>query len=233
MVASILAPLAITERRQTAKADETRNRILDAALRLFRERGFAETTMRDVATAAGVATGAAYYYFRSKEELVLAFYVRTDQEAAEVFAAAIASSKDLKKRMRGLIEAKFAQFAAHRALLTALLKAGVDPRDRLSPFGDETAEVREQNIEWYARALDGSDVKVPRDLAPHLPRLLWMYHMGLIYFWITDESPRQQRTQRLVDATLDLVVQLLKASSLPFMGPLRKKALRVLDAIEG
>ena len=228
----MLAPVAITERRQTAKADETRNRILDAALRLFRERGFAETTMRDVATEAGVATGAAYYYFRSKEELVLAFYVRTDQEAAEVFAAAIAASKDLKKRMRGLIDAKFAQFVEHRALLTALLKAGVDPRDRLSPFGSETAAVREDNIAWYERALEGSDVKLPRDLAPHVPRLLWLYHMGLIYFWITDESPRQQRTQRLVDATLDLVVQLLKVSSLPLMGPLRKKALKVLQAIE-
>ena len=227
----MLAPVTIIERRQTAKADETRNRILDAALSLFREHGFAETTMRDVATAAGVATGAAYYYFRSKEELVLAFYVRTDQEAAELFAGAIASSKELKKRMRGLIEAKFAQFAEHRALLTALLKAGVDPRDRLSPFGSETAEVRDDSIAWYARAVDGSDTKLPRDLAPHVPRLLWMYHMGLIYFWITDESPRQQRTQRLVDATLDLVVQLLKASSLPFMGPLRKRALKLLEAI--
>ncbi len=228
----MLAPVTIIERRQTAKADETRNRILDAALRLFRERGFGETTMRDVATAAGVATGAAYYYFRSKEELVLAFYVRTDQEAAELFTGAIATSKELRKRLRGLIEAKFAQFEEHRALLTALLKAGVDPRDRLSPFGSETAAVRDDSIAWYARALDGSDVKLPRDLAPHVPRLLWMYHMGLIYFWITDESPRQQRTQRLVDATLDLVVQLLKASSLPFMGPLRKRALKVLEAIE-
>jgi hypothetical protein len=59
-----------------------------------------------------------------------------------------------------------------------------------------------------------------------------MYHMGLIYFWITDPSPRQERTRRLVDATVDLVVQLLKASSLPFMGPLRKRALKVLEAIE-
>ena len=220
------------ERKQTAKADETRNRILDAALRLFRERGFAETTMRDVATEAGVATGAAYYYFRSKEELVLAFYVRTDHEMREVFTKAIASSKDLRKRMRGLIDAKFEQFVEHRALLTALLKAGVDPRDRLSPFGEETRDVREETIEWYARAIEGSDVKLPRDIAPHVPRLLWMYHMGLIYFWITDQSPRQERTRRLVDATLDLVVQLLKASSLPFMGPLRKRALKVLDAIE-
>jgi AcrR family transcriptional regulator len=216
----------------TAKAEETRNRIVDAALLLFRERGFAQTTMRDIAAEAGVATGAAYYYYRSKEELVLAFYVRTDHEAGEAFGKAIASSKRLEKRIRGLLEAKFAQFSQHRALLTALLKAGVDPRDPLSPFGEQTREVREDNIAWYARALEGSDVKLPSDLGPHVPRLLWMYHMGLIYYWITDESPGQQRTHRLVDATLDLIVQLLKASSLPFMGPLRKRALKVIHAVE-
>ena len=218
--------------KTTTKAEETRNRILDAALRLFRERGFAETTMRDVAAEAGVATGAAYYYYRSKEELVLAFYVRTDQEARELFAAALGKSKKLEKRMRGLIEAKFAQFAEHRALLTALLKAGVDPRDPLSPFGEETRAVREENIAWYARALEGSDVKPPADVAADVPRLLWLYHMGIIYYWITDTSEGQIRTQRLLDATLDLVVQLLKAASLPFMGPLRKRAIRVLRAIQ-
>lgn len=216
----------------TSKAEETRNRILDAALALFRDRGFAETTMRDVAAEASVATGAAYYYYRSKEDLVLAFYVRTDQEARPIFADAIASSKKLEKRMRGLIEGKLQQFAEHRALLTALLKAGVDPRDPLSPFGEETRAVREENIAWFDRALEGSDVKLPTDIAPHVPRLLWLYHMGIVYFWITDRSPNQVRTQRLLDATLDLIVQLLKASSLPFMGPLRKRALKVMRAVE-
>lgn len=216
----------------TAKAEETRNRILDAALRLFRERGFDATTMRDVAAEAGVATGAAYYYYRSKEELVMAFYLRTDEEAREMFARAIAASKDLKKRLGGLIAAKFAQFADHRNLLTTLLKSGVDPRDPLSPFGEETRGVRDESIAWYARALEGSNVAIPKDLAPHLPRLLWLYHMGLVYYWIVDSSPGQRKTQRLADATLDLIVQLLKVSSLPLMGPLRKRALRVLDAID-
>jgi AcrR family transcriptional regulator len=216
----------------TAKAEETRDRILDAALRLFRERGFEQTTMRDVAKEAGVATGAAYYYYRSKEDLVMAFYLRTDEEARAIFEKAIASSKDLKKRIRAMIEGKFVQFAEHRGLLAALLKAGVDPRAPLSPFGAETKEVRDDNIAWYARALAGSDVSVPKDLAADVPRLLWLYHLGLIYFWIIDESPKQRRTQRLLDATLDLVVQLLKVSSLPLMGPLRKRALKVLRAVD-
>jgi AcrR family transcriptional regulator len=216
----------------TPKAEETRNRILDAALRLFRERGFEQTTMRDVAAEAGVATGAAYYYYRSKQELVLAFYLRTDEESKESFSHAIAASKDLRKRLSGLVEAKFAQFEEHRALLTTLLKTGVDPRDPLSPFSEETRVVREDNILWYARALEGSDVTVPKDLAPHVPRLLWLYHMGLIYYWIVDTSAGQRKTRKLADATLDLVVQLLKVASLPFMGPLRKRALKVLRAVE-
>jgi AcrR family transcriptional regulator len=222
----------LTERRQTAKAEETRERILDAALRLFRARGFEQTTMRDVATEAGVATGAAYYYYRSKQDLVMAFYLRTDEESRDAFTKAIAASKSLQKRLRGIVDAKFEQFAEHRSLLTTLLKAGVDPRDPLSPFGEETKQVRDDSIAWYARAIEGSDVKVPSDVAPHLPRLLWMYHMGLIYYWIIDTSPEQRRTARITDATLELIVQLLRISSLPLMGPLRKRALKVLRAFE-
>jgi len=223
---AMLAPMA------TAKAEETRARILDAALRLFRERGFDATTMRDVAVEAGVATGAAYYYYRSKEDLVMAFYLRTDEEARETVRSAISSTRDLRKRLRGIIEAKFEQFEEHRSLLTTLLKAGVDPRDPLSPFGRETKRVRDENIEWFARALEGSDVKLPKDLAPHVPRLLWLYHVGLIYHWIIDETPAQRKTKRVVETTVDLIVQLLRVASLPLMGPLRKRALNVLRALE-
>src|SRR3954452_22778924 len=101
----------------TAKAEETRERILDAALSLFRQKGFDETTMRDIAAAAGVATGAAYYYFRSKEELVMAFYARTAEEARTLLPPAIDRSKDLRKRLRAVIDMKFEQFAEHRRLL--------------------------------------------------------------------------------------------------------------------
>src|SRR6202044_2561994 len=62
------------------KSEETRTRILEAALGVFRERGFERATMRDVAAAAGVAVGAAYYYFESKDAIVMAFYERSQSE---------------------------------------------------------------------------------------------------------------------------------------------------------
>lgn len=60
----------------TSKAQATRIRILDAALEMFRRQGFELTTMRGIAAEAGVSLGSAYYYFESKEDLVMAFYER-------------------------------------------------------------------------------------------------------------------------------------------------------------
>jgi len=65
----------------TAARGRTRDAIVEAALELFRERGFEGTTMRAVAERAGVSVGNAYYYFSSKDELVQGFY---DQLVAEL-----------------------------------------------------------------------------------------------------------------------------------------------------
>ena len=62
------------------KSEETRSRILEAALTVFKERGFDKASMREIAAQAGVANGAAYYYFDSKDALVMAFYERSQGE---------------------------------------------------------------------------------------------------------------------------------------------------------
>ncbi len=61
------------EVKAAPKSEETRERILNAALKLFRDRGFEAATMRDIAEEAGVATGAAYYYFPSKDAIVMEY----------------------------------------------------------------------------------------------------------------------------------------------------------------
>jgi AcrR family transcriptional regulator len=207
-------------------------RILDAALRLFRERGFDETTMRDIAAAAGVATGAAYYYFRSKEELVMAFYVRTAEEARDIIPAEIAKSRDLRKRIQSIIDLKLQQFEQHRRLMVALVRIGIDPQHPLSPFGEETQTMRDESVESFRLAVVDAKPSVPKDLAADLPRLLWLYQMGVILFWIFDESRGQRKTRVLLDGTLDLIVRLIQISSLPMMGPLRKKLLRIVRAVD-
>ena len=216
----------------TPKAEETRERIVDAALRRFRDEGFDETTMRDVAAEAGMATGAAYYYFRSKEELVMAFYVRTAEEAREVIPPLVTRSHDLGKRLRAIIDTQLAQFEKHRRLMVALVRIGIDPKHPLSPFGEETSAMRNASIDFFRAAISDSKPPVPKDLAEDLPRLLWLYQMGIILFWMFDESRGQRRTRALLDGTIDLLVRLIQISSLPMMGPLRKRLLGIVRAVD-
>src|SRR5206468_814448 len=58
----------------TEKAENTRQLIFEKALELFRERGFDDATMQEIAARAGVAKGAAYYYFPGKEAIIQAYY---------------------------------------------------------------------------------------------------------------------------------------------------------------
>jgi AcrR family transcriptional regulator len=150
------------------KSEATRARILESALATFRERGFEKSTMREIAVAAGVAVGAAYYYFDSKDAIVMAFYQRAQQEMAPSLDAILSKSKTLEARLRGLITYKFEYFAPNRALLGAL-SAHADPAHALSPFSQETAAIREQDIAFFARAVDDSKVKLPSNIRPYLP----------------------------------------------------------------
>src|SRR5581483_247491 len=90
----------------TDKSEETGARILEAALALFRKSGFDATTMREIAERAGVATGAAYYYYPSKEAIVLDFYSRSCAEMQPEIDAALAKASGLEDRLRELIRVK-------------------------------------------------------------------------------------------------------------------------------
>jgi len=210
-----------------SKSAETRERILTAAIELFQTRGFAETTMREIAAAAGVALGGAYYYFASKEAMVMAFYERSAEVVHERVAGVLAGPARLEERVRAVLDARFEYFAPHRRFLGALFRHAADPRDPLSPFSEETRAIREESVAEFAVALEGT--RLPRDLAPHLPWLLWLYQMGLILFWIYDRSPRQQRTRRLVDLSLPLFVQLIDLARLPLVRTLRRKLVALLE----
>ena len=212
------------------KSEETRERIMKSALALFHDDGFDTTTMRDIAAKAGMATGAAYYYFDSKDAIVLAFYDRARSEMEPLLEKALEDSHDLKERLRSLIQVKLDYFAPGRRLLGAL-SGHVNPDSPLSPFSDQTRTIREHDIAFFARALQESRTPGPKDLKTHLPHLLWMYQMGIILFWIYDSSRGQTKTDLLLAKSLDIVVRLIKLSSLPLTGPIRRSVVQLMDTV--
>jgi AcrR family transcriptional regulator len=216
------------------KAELTERKILDAALEMFRTKGFDETTVRDIAAAAEVATGAAYYYYPSKDSIVLAFYQQSCAEMQPRIEEALAqASRNLEDRLRALIEVKLEYFKPYRGVLRALLKSGADPANPLSPFAENNKAIREIDMAWFHKILIDCGIRVPKDLEPHMPEVLWMFQMGVIYFWISDDSRGQQRTTRLLELGSKTVATLLKIAGLPLTRPLRKVAVELIEIVKG
>ena len=80
---------------------------------------------------------------------------------------------------------------------------------------------------------ESRDVRVPKELTPHLPKLLWLYQMGLILYWIYDRSPGQRQTRMLRKKSLALLVSGLKMSGFALLKPLRSKIVDLIVLAEG
>ncbi len=219
---------ALDGRTRTPKGEQTRALILTTALDLFRERGYEETTMRAIAERAGVALGNAYYYFRSKEHLIQAFYARSHQEHLTASLPILTRERDLKERLRGVLRAKIETAEPYHRFSGILFKTAADPQSPLSPFSAESNPVRREATALMAEVLRGSNVKVPRDLEGELPNLLWLYMMGIVLFWIHDFSPGRARTYTLIDHTSDLVARTIALAGVRLLGPVRRRVLQLL-----
>ena len=214
---------------KTKKAGKTRALIVDTAMRLFRERGYEETTMRAIAEEAGVSLGNAYYYFPGKESLIQAFYGRTHEEHLVATEPILERERDLKARLKGVMRAKIDTIMPYHRFAGVLFRTAADPESPLNPFSPESLPVREQATALFEQVVAGSTAKVPGSLAAELPALLWLYHMGVILFWVHDRSSGCERTYRLVDATVDLVVRVITLGSKALFRPLLRSGLKVLQ----
>lgn len=74
---------------------DRRTEILEAAARLFAERGFHATSMRDLCAALGMSPGNLYHWFPSKQAIVAAF-IEADRAETAARLAALASTRDLR-----------------------------------------------------------------------------------------------------------------------------------------
>jgi AcrR family transcriptional regulator len=206
---------------------ETRVRILSAALVTFRQMGLDAATMRQISKDAGVALGAAYYYFPSKEAIVQAFYENVQGEHRQRVLVALApSGLNLEARLRVAFHSKLDIVEGDRKFLGTLFRYTGEPGHPLSVLGDGARHVREQGIAVFNLAI--ADEKLPDDIRAFLPTALWALHMAMLLYFIHDSSPNQQRTRKLVDGVISLVVRLLALAKFPLLKPVRRSLISLL-----
>jgi AcrR family transcriptional regulator len=221
----------VPRKRLTKKAQETQRRILECALELFREKGFDKTSMRDIADAANVAVGASYYYFRTKEELVLAYYEDACSQDTEYVQDLVTRAAGFKERFSSFLRYKVTQLSENRGFMNIIARSAANPEDPLSPFGPQTKHIRDEAIGLMTMMMAESDLKYSEKFRPYLSGVLWFHMMGTIFLWIHDRSKNQYVSDKVIDFSVNLLTQLLWLSSLPLTGPINEIAIRLFDLI--
>jgi AcrR family transcriptional regulator len=213
--------------KNTIKGAATRQRLYVTALALFRTKGFDATTMRDIATGAGMSLGAAYHYFDGKDAIVAEYYGEVQQLHSERVRRAITRLPKLADRLKLALHAKLDILTGDRPLLGALLRYTGDPSHPLSFLGRGTREIQLRSMAVFADAI--ADEPMPDDVRALSPLLLWAMHMGVLLYFLYDESPGQRRTRTLVDRAVDLFVGSLRIAKLAPLRPIRARIRAMLE----
>ena len=186
-----------TRRTQAERSGETRRRILDAALVLLGEKGYAGLRTLDVAQAAGVSKGAQTHHFPSKDELVVAVVEHVFQRTADLGRKRAHRVKSTDEAIKALIadaqEFFFSELflvALDLAIQGRLREAARNPMTELSAATRLPVEAQ-----WRAALVESG---VPGDVADDLLWLTLSIVRGLAVrrLWQHD-APRFNRLFRL------------------------------------
>jgi AcrR family transcriptional regulator len=192
-----------------AVKEQTRQRITAAASTLFGRQGFGPTTTRQLAEAAGVATGTLFNYFPSKEALGMALVAEhADRARAERAASGPDDGATLAEALFALVVGELRHLEPLRPFVAEILDASLTPfaARRADPDGtDAAAAFRTGHLEIVHELLGRhGHLEAATALTT---QLYWTLYLGLLAFWTRDESPHQEDTLALLDRSLDLFVR--------------------------
>ena len=218
----------MSKSRMTPKSIRTRQKILDAALLLFAEKGYEKATMRQIAVGAEIAPGSIYHHFPTKEHIVQTFYDGIHEDHAQACVSILRNEFKLENRLREVILKKIELAEPFKKVSSVLFRVASDPNNPLSPFSAQSSPTRDKSLALFRQLVSGSSAKLPADVEILLPEYLWLYQMGIILYWVHDTSENSRKTFRLIDRTVKLIQTLVDLSSLPLIAPFRKKFTKLM-----
>jgi AcrR family transcriptional regulator len=191
---------AVDDRRAQRRATRianNREEILDAAERVFAERGIGEGSLRDIARASGFSTAAIYNYFENKSDLLAATLVRRGTGLLDAINAAAVSEATSMGRLHRIVDATVAYFEAFPDFRLMLRSARADQTiaavitnyatDQL-PLANQTLKLMTEIIRQGQRNMEVRDGSA--DALVHL-------YMVLVYEHVFLAASRDDHTQVL------------------------------------
>ena len=119
------------QKGRTSKADATRRQLLDAAIEVISERGYADTTVERIVEVAGVSKGVAYYHFSSKADIATCILVEGIGEIVDDFVAIAGKAPSAVEALTAMMDSFAATIFRNagfgRILVSELWRRGSEP----------------------------------------------------------------------------------------------------------
>src|SRR5579871_4906937 len=167
---------------RTKKSLQTFEHVLTTATRLFREKGYVETTMRDISRESKLGLGALYYYFRSKEEIVLRFYEQTGDRAVTAYRNLPETPKKLPEAVAAFLRLRIELLTPYRGLLHVVLREAVDPSSQLSPLHPASRATLDQIVGVFREMVETTGAAKGKE-AQEMARALWLGQIAILFYW--------------------------------------------------
>jgi AcrR family transcriptional regulator len=179
----------------------TRERILETAQRLFAGQGYEATTTRDIAREAGIATGTLFNYFATKEDILTSQAHHALDRARADFERRAGEAESLDEALFAWVAVGLRRLKPLRKHLPALLQSALSPL-AATPTGEGVS----LRVSFLETVVDLGEKHGIRELPPVALQLCWTLYTGVLVFWASDKSPRQEDTLALVDQSLRMFV---------------------------
>ncbi|MEI7441301.1 MAG: TetR family transcriptional regulator [bacterium] len=218
------------EAQALSKSEKTKERLYEAALKLFTRDGFDQSSMRAIAKEAGIAAGASYYHFASKENIVYEYYLRLHQDHMKVLGETLSKNGSFEEKLYLVVKTKIEVALPNKDMARALYRVAANPESPLSPFSEENKNLRLEALKVFQDVVNESKDCFNPQIKKFLPEYLWLYQMGIILFWIYDSSENSKKTFNLIDKTVPLIAYFNKQIQSPFAVPFRNKIISTLKS---
>jgi TetR/AcrR family fatty acid metabolism transcriptional regulator len=189
--------------------DKTKNdkyhRILEAAVTVFAASGFHESTISQIARAAGVADGTIYLYFKNKDDILVHFFNYKTRQVFALFREEVDQAQSAVEKLRNLIRRHLDEFQKDRHM-AVLYQAETHRTNRLAE--DQIREMHKMYLDLVAEIVEQGQVEgsIRRDLYVGLVK---RYIIGgvdeVINTWL--HSDGQYDLTTMADPLVDLFIR--------------------------
>ena len=196
-------------RRERAKA-ACRARIIDTALRLFGERDIDAVTVDEIAAAADIGKGTIYNYFRTKEDIVVAFMADFERQVQAELRDLDTANRPLAETLMEVLRLQFRMKAPHHRFVRVFFAQMFLHTDRFLPHMAEIHDLTRSTTETLFLALQKRGAIRADVSIGDLTLVFNNMHLGLSALWAI-EGPPFRTTDYAVQREIALFCEGLEA----------------------